>query len=158
MPYNTFRVLFLSSKSRERICPPSSRVSPVCYPQNPSGGDTLGSRTLSDVASLCHSLRWCKKITAHQQLRTKSGARRSLPRRRCSSRSVFERVSAGKSIALYELSSAHAFAWGCKFSLIYLVGCATIYNCGSYACIMLTRGPNWNLILRRIHYGKNDCS
>ena len=53
-----------------RICPPSSRVSPVCYPQNPSGGDTLGSRTLSDVASLCHSLRWCKKITAHPQLRT----------------------------------------------------------------------------------------
>ena len=42
-------------------CPPSSRVSPVCYPQNPSGGDTLGSRTLSDVASLCHLSLWCKK-------------------------------------------------------------------------------------------------
>ena len=35
-----------------------------------------------------------KKITAHPQLRTNSGARRSLPRRRCSSRSVFEQVSA----------------------------------------------------------------
>ena len=35
-----------------------------------------------------------QKITAHPQLRTKSGARRSLPRRRCSSHSVFERVSA----------------------------------------------------------------
>ena len=29
----------LSAKSRERICPPSSRVSPICYPQNPSGGE-----------------------------------------------------------------------------------------------------------------------
>ena len=52
------------------ICPPSSRVSPVCYPQNPSGGDTLGSRTLSGVASLCHLSLWCKKNRAHQRLRT----------------------------------------------------------------------------------------
>ena len=67
---------------------------PSAIRQSPLGRDTLGSRTLSDVASLCHSLRWCKKITAHPQLRTNSGARRSLPRRRCSSRSVFEQVSA----------------------------------------------------------------
>ena len=60
----------MKSANISSACPPSSRVSPVCYPQNPSGGDTLGSRTLSDVASLCHSLRWCKKITAHPQLRT----------------------------------------------------------------------------------------
>ena len=51
-------------------CPPSSRVSPFCLRQSPTGRATLGSRTLSGVASLCHSLRWCKKITAHPQLRT----------------------------------------------------------------------------------------
>ena len=43
---------------------------PFAIRQSPTGRDTLGSRTLSDVASLCHSLRWCKKITAHPQLRT----------------------------------------------------------------------------------------
>ena len=54
----------------ERICPPSSRVSPVCLRQSPVGRATLGSRTLSIVPSLCHSLRWCKKNRAHPQLRT----------------------------------------------------------------------------------------
>ena len=53
-----------------RICPPSSRVSPVCLRQSPAGRATLGSRTLSIVPSLCHSLRWCKKNRAHPQLRT----------------------------------------------------------------------------------------
>ena len=43
---------------------------PSAIRQSPTGRATLGSRTLSDVASLCHSLRWCKKITAHPQLRT----------------------------------------------------------------------------------------
>ena len=43
---------------------------PSAIRQSPTGRDTLGSRTLSGVASLCHSLRWCKKITAHPQLRT----------------------------------------------------------------------------------------
>ena len=55
---------------KSSACPPSSRVSPFCLQQSPTGRATLGSRTLSDVASLCHSLRWCKKITAHPQLRT----------------------------------------------------------------------------------------
>ena len=35
-----------------------------------------------------------QKNRAHQRLRTNTGARHSLPRRRCSSRSVFEEVSA----------------------------------------------------------------
>ena len=30
---------YLESANISRICPPSSRVSPVCYPQNPSGGE-----------------------------------------------------------------------------------------------------------------------
>ena len=44
-----------------RICPPSSRVSPFCLRQSPTGRATLGSRTLSGVASLCHLSLWCKK-------------------------------------------------------------------------------------------------
>ena len=43
---------------------------PFAIRQSPTGRATLGSRTLSGVASLCHSLRWCKKNTAHPQLRT----------------------------------------------------------------------------------------
>ena len=43
---------------------------PFAIRQSPTGRATLGSRTLGGVASLCHSLRWCKKITAHPQLRT----------------------------------------------------------------------------------------
>ena len=34
---------------------------PSAIRQSPTGRDTLTARTLSDVASLCHSLRWCKK-------------------------------------------------------------------------------------------------
>ena len=63
--------IFISmSANISSICPPSSRVSPFCLRQSPTGRATLGSRTLSDVASLCHSLRWCKKNRAHPQLRT----------------------------------------------------------------------------------------
>ena len=90
---NTSRYL-LSALSSERICPPSSRVSPFCLRQSPTGRATLGSRTLSGVASLCHSLRWCKKSQRTRNFVLSSGVRRSLPRRRCSSRSVFEKVSA----------------------------------------------------------------
>ena len=62
---------FISSvRNPLSACPPSSRVSPFCLRQSPTGRATLGSRTLSDVASLCHSLRWCKKNRAHPQLRT----------------------------------------------------------------------------------------
>ena len=86
---------FISSvRNPLSACPPSSRVSPFCLWQSPAGRATLGSRTLSDVASLCHLSLWCKKNRAHQRLRTNSGARRSLPRRRCSSRSVTQQVSA----------------------------------------------------------------
>ena len=65
-------MLFITKKVLNHLsaCPPSSRVSPFCLRQSPTGRDTLTARTLSDVASLCHSLRWCKKITAHPQLRT----------------------------------------------------------------------------------------
>ena len=87
------------------ICPPSSRVSPFCLRQSPTGRATLGARTLSGVVSLCHLSLWCKKNRAHQRLRTNSGAWHSLrgaidfvaiaiTRRRCSSNSVFEIVSA----------------------------------------------------------------
>ena len=34
---------------------------PFAIRQSPTGRATLGSRTLSDAASLFHSLRWCKK-------------------------------------------------------------------------------------------------
>ena len=64
-----------------RICPPSSRVSPVCLRQSPTGRDTLGSRTLSAVLSLCHSLRWCKKTERTRNFALLSGARHSLSRR-----------------------------------------------------------------------------
>ena len=67
---------------------------PFAIRQSPTGRATLGSRTLSDVASLCHSLRWCKKSQRTRNFVLSSGARRSLPRRHCSSRSVFEKVSA----------------------------------------------------------------
>ena len=46
---------------KSSACPPSSRVSPFCLQQSPTGRATLGSRTLSDVASLCHLSLWCKK-------------------------------------------------------------------------------------------------
>ena len=62
--------VFARSYHSERIYPPSSRVSPFCLQQSPAGRATLGSRTLSIVPSLCHSLRWCKKNRAHPQLRT----------------------------------------------------------------------------------------
>ena len=67
---------------------------PFAIRQSPTGRATLGSRTFGDVVSLCHLSLWCKKNRAHQRLRTNSGARRSLPRRRCSSRSVTQQVSA----------------------------------------------------------------
>ena len=91
--HTIYMVLLLYNKS---ACPPSSRVSPFCLRQSPTGRATLTARTLSDVASLCHLSLWCKTIRAHQRLRTNSGAWGSLPRRRCSSRSVFEQVSACK--------------------------------------------------------------
>ena len=34
---------------------------PSAIRQSPTGRATLGSRTLSDVASLCHLSLWCKK-------------------------------------------------------------------------------------------------
>ena len=55
------RAVILVSANISRICPPSSGVSPFCLRQSPTGRDTLTARTLSGVASLCHSLRWCKK-------------------------------------------------------------------------------------------------
>ena len=67
---------------------------PFAIRQSPTGRATLGSRTLSGVASLCHSLRWCKKTERTRNFVLLSGARRSLSRRRCSSRFVFERESA----------------------------------------------------------------
>ena len=88
--------LFFISKVRtcQEYVPLPHVFPPSAIRQSPTGRATLGSRTLSDVASLCHLSLWCKKNRAHQRLRTNSGARRSLPRRRCSSRSVFEQVSA----------------------------------------------------------------
>ena len=76
------------------ICPPSSRVSPFCLRQSPTGRDTLTARTLGGVASLCHSLRWCKKSQRTRNFVQILVLGVRFGRRHCSSNSVFERVSA----------------------------------------------------------------
>ena len=65
---NTSRYL-LSALSSERICPPSSRVSPFCLLQSPGQGNTRLShikrrRLIMPLVALV------QKITAHPQLRT----------------------------------------------------------------------------------------
>ena len=67
---------------------------PSAIRQSPTGRDTLTARTLSGVVSLCHLSLWCKKTERTSDCVLLSGAWGSLPRRRCSSRSVFEKVSA----------------------------------------------------------------
>ena len=85
----------LIAKSLQVHVPLPHVFPPSAIRQSPAGRATLGSRTLSDVASLCHSLRWCKKKSQRtRNFVLSSGARRSLPRRRCSSRSVTQQVSA----------------------------------------------------------------
>ena len=71
----------------------------TCFPHLPFGkalrAGTHSARARKSTSP--HYATRCvgaKKITAHPQLRTNSGARRSLPRRRCSSRSVFVQVNA----------------------------------------------------------------
>ena len=78
---------------KSSACPPSSRVSPFCLQQSPTGRATLGSRTLSDVASLCHLSLWCKKQSAPATAYKFwcSALPFSAP---CASRSVTQQVSA----------------------------------------------------------------
>ena len=89
-------MLFITKKVRNPLsaCPPSSRVSPFCLRQSPTGRATLGSRTLGIYHSLCRSLCWCKKSQRTHNFAPSSGARRSLSRRRCASRFVTQQVSA----------------------------------------------------------------
>ena len=86
---------YLESANISRICPPSSRVSPFCHTAEPCGqGNTRLShikrrRLIMPLVALVQ-----KKSQRTRNFVLSSGARRSLPRRRCSSRSVFEQVSA----------------------------------------------------------------
>ena len=107
---------------------------PFAIRQSPTGRATLGSRTLSDVASLCHSLRWCKKkqsAPATSYSRLVLGTRYG--RRRCSSNSVFEQVSAciltpqNCQVKLNKWQfSERKCALNCGFCVLGL--CQSIYN------------------------------
>ena len=103
---------------------------PSAIRQSPTGRATLGSRTLSGVASLCHSLRWCKKSQRTRNFVLLSGARRSLPRRRCSSRSVFEQVSACISTQRIGIVQKKALRVGVLF-----VNCNQSVRLGCRLCI-----------------------
>ena len=55
---------FLHVSIIEEYVPLPHVFPPSAIQQSPAGRATLGSRTLSIVPSLCHSLRWCKKQSA----------------------------------------------------------------------------------------------
>ena len=66
------------AKSRERICPPSSRVSPICHSAKPYG---QGNTRLSHIKRrrlIMPLVALVQKNRAHQRLRTNSGAWHSL--------------------------------------------------------------------------------
>ena len=112
------------SANISRICPPSSRVSPFCLRQSPTGREldaidfvaiaipSLRSLRLSHIRRrrlIMPLVALVQKNRAHQRLRTNSGARRSLPRRRCSSRFVFAHCKCQYKSATNE-QSAYCFS------------------------------------------------
>ena len=101
---------YLESANMSRICPPSSRVSPFCLRQSPTGRELDAIDFVAIAIPSLRSLRRAhikrrrlimplvalvqKKTERTRNFVLSSGARRSLPRRRCSSHFVFEKVSA----------------------------------------------------------------
>jgi hypothetical protein len=69
-------IAFLHVSIIEEYVPLPHVFPPSAIRQSPAGRATLGSRTLSIVPSLCHSLRWCKKTERTRNFALLSGATR----------------------------------------------------------------------------------